>query len=288
MNRGSKLAIFSAILIGISIVFQSQASKLAQPVLVATYALLISSVILLAISKVLNKKLSAVKELKNNADFWKITMSRNVFGTFLLLYGMSMTTSINSLVILRLEPAFVILFGYALLRETLKQKEILFVIATIIGAVLISTSGNLSFGPAQIGDLLVFSSLLFLGYSYIPSRRIMKKTDPLVLTAYSNLFGGIVLLLLSAIVLDNLIMPVNALVLTMGSIITFYVVGLSLWFAALKNTEAWKVAALLSITPIAGGMLSFFWLGESLNLIQLAGAAIILYASYRLSSERKS
>lgn len=287
MNEGSKLALYSAILIGFSIVLQTQAAKLAQPILVATYALLISAAILLVMAKLGNKKLTAINKLKGSADFWKITLSRNVFGTILLLYGLSLTTSINSLVILRLEPAFVILFGYALLKEKLKPKEILYVIATIIGAVLVSTSGNLSFGSAQTGDLLVFSSLLFLGYSYIPSRRIMQKTDPLILTAYSNLFGGIILLALSAILVKNLSMPTNALLLTMGSVITFYVIGMYLWFEALKLTKAWIVASLLSIAPIAGGALSFLWLGESLNTVQLIGAILIITISYKLSIERK-
>ncbi len=288
MNEGAKFALYSAVLIGFSIVFQSQASKLAQPVLIATHALLISSAILLVIAKLRNKKLSAISQLKNNMDFWKITLSRNVFGTLLLLYGLSMTTSINSLVILRLEPAFVILFGYFLLKERLKQKEILYVIATLIGAVLVSTSGKISLGETQIGDLLVFLSLAFLGYSYIPSRRIMQKTDPLILTAYSNLFGGAALFILSAILIKNLAISPNALLLTMGSVIMFYAVGMSLWFEALKKTKAWKVAALLSISPIAGGALSFFWLGESLNLVQIMGAITIVLASYKLSAKRKN
>ncbi|MBI2085638.1 MAG: DMT family transporter [Candidatus Aenigmarchaeota archaeon] len=287
MNQGSKLALSSAVLIGFSIVFQNQASKLAEPILIATYALLISSFILLVLARIMNKKLSDIKRLQHDKDFWKITLSRNVFGTIFLLYGMSLTTSINSLVILRLEPAFVILFGYFLLREKLKQKEILFVSLTIIGAILVSTSGKLSLSGTQIGDLLVLSSLLFLGYSYIPSRRMMQKTDPLILTAYSNLFGGLILLTVSAITVKNLVMPASALMLTMGSVITFYVIGLSLWFEALKKIEAWKVAALLSITPIAGGALSFLWLGESINEIQLLGATIIIAASYKLSTERK-
>ncbi|MBI4177158.1 MAG: DMT family transporter [Candidatus Aenigmarchaeota archaeon] len=286
MNEGARLAVYSAILIGVSIVFQSQASKLAQPVLIATYALLISSVILLVMAKIKGKKLNAINKLRKKADFWKITLSRNVFGTLLLLYGLSMTTSINSLVILRLEPAFVIFFGYLLLREKLKQKEIFYVTATIIGAVLVSTSGVLSFNETQTGDLLVLSSLIFLGYSYIPSRRLMQKTDPLILTAYSNLFGGIVLLILSAALVKNLAIPANALLFTMVSVITFYVVGLSLWFEALKKTQAWRVASLLSITPIAGGALSFLWLGESLNFVQLTGAITILLASYKLSAKR--
>ncbi|MBI1971769.1 MAG: DMT family transporter [Candidatus Aenigmarchaeota archaeon] len=288
MNAGSKFAIYSALLIGVSIVFQSQAAKAAEPMLVATYALLISSLILFAVIALRNKKLSYAGKLKNDANFWKIVVSRNVVGTLFLLYGMGMTTAVNSLFILRLEPVFVILFGYTLLNEKVKSREILYVLLTIAGAVLVSTAGSFSFGPTQTGDLLVFASLIALGYSYIPSRRIMQKTDPLVLTAYSNLAGGLILLLLSAAVLDSLKMPVNALVLTLGSVITFYVVGLSLWFKALKKTQAWRVAALLSITPVAGGALSFVWLGESLSLIQLIGAGIILIMSYLLSSERKN
>ena len=107
------------------------------------------------------------------------------------------------------------------------------------------------------------------------------------MTAASNIAGGLFLLLIAIIFSVSVAVSVDALALIFGSVITYYTIGLILWFEALKIISAWKVSALLSIGPIAGGALAFFWLGESLNLIQIIGAITILLASYKLSTQRK-
>lgn len=286
MNEGTKLALYSAILIGISIVFANAAAKRAEPLLVSSYSLLISSAILFAFVLFSKKKFSDFHKIKNSADFWKIVFSRNIIGISLLTYGLSMTTAVNSLVMLRLEPVFVIIFGYFLLKERVTSKELLFVIAIIAGAMLVSTGGNFSgLGATHAGDLLVIASLVTLGYSYIPTKRLVKKMNPIEMTALSNLAGGAILLAISVFVLRKMTMPIEALYLTAGSAISFHVLGLVFWFKALKTVEAWKVAALLSISPVAGGALAFLWLGESFNTVQLVGAMIVLAVSYILSVE---
>ncbi len=287
MNEGTKLAIYSAILIGLSAVVQNLATKKAEPLLVSSYALLMSSIILVVLVSVSGKKFVPLRKLKDSADFWKIVISRNVLGILLLNYGFSMTTAINSVVVLRLEPAFVAIFGYLLLKERITLKEIVYVAATIAGALLISTKGDIAFGAIKTGDILVAASMIIFGYSYIPARKITKKIDPIQVVAFSNLAGGIILMSASIIFLRSVSVSTEALGLITISVMLFHVLGLTLWFKALKKTDAWRVAALLSLSPIAGGALAFLWLGESLNTVQLIGAAIVLAASYKISVGRK-
>ncbi len=286
--NGPNMALLSAILIGVSTVFANLASKNTPPLLFSTYALLISAFLLFIIIALSKSKLPKFGSLKKSPDFWKITASRNIAGILLLQYGMSMTGVINSVVMLRLEPVFVMAFGHLLLKERMRAKEILYVLAMVFGAVLMSTSGNLSFGATQIGDALIVLAVFFLGYSYIPVRRITQNSDPASVTAFSNLAGGLVLLVVSVIVLPTLAMSAKAFQFTMASVILFYVLGLTLWFKSLKTTKAWIVASLLSLSPIAGGLIAFVWLGESISLIQLLGAAIILVVSYKISVEHKN
>ncbi len=285
MNQGAKLAIYSAILIGINIVFANAAAKLADPLLVSMYSLIISAILLFAVMTIRKTGIGSISSL-NTPDFWKITVSRNIVGSALFIYGMKLTTAINSLIIVRLEPVFVIILGYLLLKESIKVRELLYVAAMVAGAVLVSTGGSVRFEAAQIGDLLILLSLLFLGYSYIPSRRIMKKVDPITLTAFSSLAGGLFFLPI-LMATGTLTMPMNALLLVIASALTYGTVGLVLLYEALKKIRAWEVSALLSVGPIAGGALAFAWLGESLNTVQLIGAAIVLAASYKISIGRK-
>ncbi|MFH0889538.1 MAG: DMT family transporter [Candidatus Aenigmatarchaeota archaeon] len=285
--NGGRLAMLSAILIGVSTVFSNLASKNTSPLLVSTYALLISAALLFIIIFCTKNKIPSIYEISRSADFWKITISRNIAGAVLLQYGLSMTSVISSVVMLRLEPVFVMAFGHLLLKEKMKTREILYVLAMIVGAILMSTAGNLSLGTAQIGDLLIALAVVFMGYSYIPVRRITQNSDPVQITAFSNFAGGLVLLVASVIILPSLVMSDKAFGFTMASVILFYVIGLTLWFKSLKTTKAWIVASLLSLSPIAGGLIAFVWLGESINFIQLVGATIILVVSYKISTEHK-
>lgn len=287
MNKGMKFAILSSVFIGIAVVLQNVAVKKSDPITFSIYALLISSIFLFGIMLVSKKNFNVLNRIKNSADFWKITLSRNVFGILLLMYGFQNTPAISSVIMLRLEPIFVILFGYFLLKERIRKKEVLYVFLLIFGAILMSAGGNFQIGQSQIGYLFIVAALVFLAYSYIPSRRITQKIEPLTLTAFSNLAGGIIMLAIGIIFSKSLVMNAETFSIALTAIILFYVIGLTLWFESLKLTKAWTVAALLSLSPISGSLTAFLWLGESLNTVQLIGAVIIVAISYKLSIGRK-
>ena len=288
MNQGTKLAVFSAIFIGINIVFANAAAKMADPILIAMYSAIIASLILSALMFVKKRKFSSFYEMGKSQDFWKIVVSRNIIGSIIFIYGISMTTAVNSLIIVRLEPILVVLFGYALLNEKIRRRDLFYVLMMILGAVFVSTGGNFAeLGATNAGDALVLLSLVALGYSYIPSRRMMKKVGAIELNTFSSIVGAVALIAVSLTVSRTLTISQNALLLIFASTIFYSLLGLTLWFKALESVHAWKVAALLSIGPIAGGALAFFWLGESLNVVQAIGAVMVLVLSYKICIERK-
>jgi probable blue pigment (indigoidine) exporter len=72
-----------------------------------------------------------------------------------------------------------------------------------------------------------------------------------------------------------------------GYVIMFNVIGLTLWFAALKTVKGWIVSALRALGPIAGMPVAFLLFGETLTPIQIVGAAVVLATSFLIAREHK-
>ena len=84
---------------------------------------------------------------------------------------------------------------------------------------------------------------------------------------------------------NQILLDTNSIYLILVYTITFYVLGLFLWFKSLKSVKPWVVASILSLEPIAGALLAFFWLGQILSLIQILGGAIMIAVTYFIARE---
>jgi drug/metabolite transporter (DMT)-like permease len=68
--------------------------------------------------------------------------------------------------------------------------------------------------------------------------------------------------------------PVWLLILTM--IVVGTIVPFLLLVGALRHISATRVGVTAMFEPVAGGLVAYAWLGESLSTAQLAGGAIVL------------
>jgi drug/metabolite transporter (DMT)-like permease len=59
----------------------------------------------------------------------------------------------------------------------------------------------------------------------------------------------------------------------LGTIAPFF-----LLVSALRHLSATRVAIVAMLEPVAGAIVAWAWLGESLDSLQLAGAAVVLAA----------
>jgi probable blue pigment (indigoidine) exporter len=182
----------------------------------------------------------------------------------------------------RLEPIFVIILSYIFLREKPNMKQIVIILIMIFGAFLFSTGGNINIiSQTQVGDLIILFSLLFFAYSYIPTKKIGNEINSVTVTTVNNLISGLILFVIM------LFLPINLITITIGNIwlllayvIFFYVFVLYFLFASMKKTKAWVVSSLLSLSAVVGAFIAYLWLGETMNIIQIIGATIILISSY--------
>lgn len=120
-------AFLSAISIGIGTVFQAEGAKIINPITLVMYATLITALFLYIIIKFSKNKIGIKEMLKNyKKEILTIILLRIVLGSILLSIGLKYTSAVKALVLLRLEPVFIILYGYFLLKEAITKNSFFF------------------------------------------------------------------------------------------------------------------------------------------------------------------
>lgn len=181
-------------------------------------------------------------------------------------------------VVVYTSPAIVAIVAARFLRERMTRTKILALLMTIGGCVLVARAFDLQ--QVQLNGIGVAvgigSAFTFATYSLM-GRVVTRNYSPWTCLFYAFLFGFVFLIpvkLLSGPVLISL--PLDgwatlaflALIPTLGGFAA-YTIGLSLLPASVASILA-------AFEPVTTAILAYFVLGETLDIIQLAGAAAIL------------
>ncbi|MEY8000120.1 DMT family transporter [Clostridium sp. Mt-5] len=133
------------------------------------------------------------------------------------------------------------------------------------------------------GCIFGFLAALFYTFMNIYSEKNMKKLNPLTMNFYSIIFS-----LLSLIIFR---FPVSALgkglsikliICIMVLAVVCEIIPLTLLYAAIKDIGSLKVSIIGNLEIPTAMLLSFFILGESMTLLQVLGAVMVIYAVYNI------
>lgn len=289
MNKYMISAFLAAIFIGISIVFGAQAAKVINPLILACLASIISSIILYSFMKITSKKIQIIKSVKKFPKaIFSIIILRVLIGSILLMCGLRLTSAMKAGFMLRVEPLFVLIIAFLFLGQKIKFKNILMIIILLSGAFLLSTGGNIDLlASSQLGDVLIIMALIFFAYTYIPGKKLANSIGPLAVNIITNLIGGLILLAFILMIFPlNLFLLSNwAILMFIGYVVSFYIIGLTLWYNSLKKIKGWVVSYILSISALTSAVIAYLWLGQTLSHIQIIGAIIILISSIYISKK---
>lgn len=175
-------------------------------------------------------------------------------------------------------PLLVVLFGTIFMGMKYRWMQWGGVLIGFLG-VFITLGASLDI--QQPGTLLG----MFSAVSWAIATLLMKKWgstfDTWVLTAYQMLFGGIILLMGSALFEQThfVITPLSIFILIwlaiMASIVQF-----AIWFYLLNKEDPGKVSAFLFLAPLFGVIFGWLLLNEQLHISTLAGGSLILAGIY--------
>lgn len=290
INKGIFASILAPIFIAISVVIVNRAGQYVHPLIIAAAGSLLSVVFLFPLYAFLKKPLHTKKLFTNlMSPFIKVVLGRAVVGTILIVLGFTLTTAVKAILLLRLEPLFVLLWSVILLKEKLNVKKFIMVLALLVGSILVvSPTSNIS--TPNVGDLLIVLALLSLSYAYIPTQKVVQEASPYGLNLYSNLIGGIIISFVAIPFISKtaLVVSIEKAQFILGYVISFYVLAASLYFYAFKTVKPWIVASFLSLEVVVGIFIAVVLLGEPITIVQLAGSLIVVVATLLIPRYGKS
>jgi len=213
--------------------------------------------------------------------FFGITLSNVCF-----FFGVTLTSGINSSILLVIEPLYAIFIGYILLNEKITLKQIFFTFIIMLGTIVVIYRAEFIF---NWGDLLVLLTPLCWQIAHFFGKKLMnadKEITPMLIATARTLYGGVFLFILSSAKgmnqYDKLGVKGVLLILLFQGIIGF-ALHYSIWYEAIKRLNLSKATALISVYPTFSMALARFILKEVPNFYQLAGFGIILLGIFGLS-----
>ncbi|MBA3557314.1 MAG: DMT family transporter [Gemmatimonadaceae bacterium] len=181
-------------------------------------------------------------------------------------------------------PAVTAFLAFVFLRERLSAKRVAGIGISLIGVALVMIAAAPAGGASHtlLGNVLMAgTTILWAAYTILAKR--LAASDQLVVTAYSTVAGTVMLAPIA--VWEVLPKPVPAFsandwisVLYLGAISTAG--GYWLYNRSLQQLQASQTSAFINLMPVVGIATAVIFLGETLVLWQIAGAAFVLIGTW--------
>ena len=248
------------------------------PFTIVFLRLLISSIILLLVSW-----LAGLLQRIRGRDIYNFVILSTIYPVIYFIaesLGLTLIQASLAAVIISTIPLFVPVGAYILYRERLSALNIVGVIISFVGVLIVVLKPDLSFNAAPAGFLLmVLAVLAAVGYTLMV-KKMTERYSAFSITTYQNIFGTILFLplflvfeleefALSEITLNAALNLVCLAVF--GSSIAFILFNYGVKVLGAARTELFS-----NIIPVLTAFFSFVMLGEPLGIQKLTGIAIVL------------
>ena len=215
------------------------------------------------------------------------------FGVFLnqllFIVGLSHTTATNASILMPSIPVFTVAVAMAMGIERLTPRRAVGLAFAVAGALIMLRVTRFSLSEdTVIGNVLVLVNCLSYSIFLVLARPVLLRIPPLTVIAWTFLFGGAGVLVVSApTLIDTPLaqLPSIAWVGIAYVVIFPTVVNYLLNTWAIKRSSSVLVAAYTTLQPVVATALAVFLLGESFGLRELLGFILIvgglMWVSYR-------
>lgn len=202
----------------------------------------------------------------------------------LLFQGMKYTTIANATLSYYFAPVFIVIFSAFILKEKISFKNILCLLAAILGLFLILGGTN----SQAIGNFNHIKGISYgLGGAVLYAVIVMLNKN---IKGLSGLQVTLTQLFIAAIVLIPMVfgkgridfsgMDIKTwiMILILGVVHTG--IAYLLYFTSIKDVKSQSIAILSYLDPIVAILTSFLFLGESMGMSQILGGILILSTAY--------
>lgn len=205
-----------------------------------------------------------------------------LFNLFQFL-ALERTTSTNAGLISTMNTMSIALFSFAFLKEKINGLQLLVMVLSLIGVVLVLSKGDWQLlwnVQLNTGDLWMVAAVCVWGLYSVCSRWAMQTTSPLMATLYAGLFGVLILVpfTISNFTFSEIDSTFILSLLYTGVIST--VVCMVFWNIGVQQLGATTSGIFLNFNPIFTALLAFLFIGEQLSWLQGIGGITVIMGCY--------
>lgn len=257
--------------------FQIASDDTASQILFAGCRFALAGVLAIAIGSILGKRLL----LPRKSAWGKIAML-SLFQTiiqYVFFYvGLANTTGVKASIIEGVNVFIAILVASLLFhQEKLTARKLLGCAVGFAGVVLVNVTGSgLDMSFCFTGEGFIFLSTIAYAFSSVFLKRYSKEEDPVMLSGWQFVFGGLILAVCGLLAGGRLTAVTGAGVAMLFYLAVVSAAAYSLWGILLKYNPVSRVTVFGFMNPVFGVLLSALLLQETESLGVMSVAALIL------------
>lgn len=257
--------------------FQIASDDTASQILFAGCRFALAGVLAIAIGSVLGKRLL----LPRKSAWGKIAML-SLFQTiiqYVFFYvGLANTTGVKASIIEGVNVFIAILVASLLFhQEKLTARKMLGCAVGFAGVVLVNVTGSgLDMSFRFTGEGFIFLSTIAYAFSSVFLKRYSKEEDPVMLSGWQFVFGGLILAVCGLLAGGRLTAVTGAGIAMLFYLAVVSAAAYSLWGILLKYNPVSRVTVFGFMNPVFGVLLSALLLQETESLGVMSVAALIL------------
>jgi drug/metabolite transporter (DMT)-like permease len=234
----------------------------------------------------LNKSEFIVRK-KDISNLFYIAIVGTLLADLLYFYALVNIPVINAVLIGHMQPIFIIIIGFIILKsDKINKYDLIGIFFMILSGFLVTSKSieniiSLNFGT--ISDLLVLISTIAWASTAIVMRKYLTHLKAEVITFYRFLFAS--MFFLFYYILKWSMIQINIYQILIGVIVA---IGTILYYIGLKNIKAAQVSGLELSAPFFAAILGFIILGEILTYLQILGVILLFFGIYYISKKEET
>lgn len=192
------------------------------------------------------------------------------------------TSATNSSLIGATNPIVTTMLACIFLKDKITYKNILGILISLFGVILITTNGNISVlfnMKFNIGDILMMVAVLCWATYGVLSKKVLEVYSPIKITSYA--FLTCVIILIPLVILEKpwVYMPnttFNGWMSVIYMAIFPSVGGYLIQQMSIKKIGPTKTSLFINLVPVFSMILAFCILGESISIIKIIAGILII------------
>ena len=197
--------------------------------------------------------------------------------------GLSITEGSKTAILKQLGALFYVCFSALFVKEDrLTAPKLVGVLLGFAGIVVINAdSGGVHI---NVGDLLIIAASFCTVFCNVIGKKLFRTVDPIATTGLSQLFGGVVLLVVGVVLRGSVDMGHSLWI--MICICAASVISYCLWYGTVKQGELSKLFIIKFAEPVFAAVFGTVLLGENIWKWQYLAAFALITAGISVSNRK--